>query len=246
MKREWIVQAPKVLVFQVNRAQLNAKTRTYQKNNETFSFPERLFLDRYLGRNRQEVLALDLVAQNANAKIKTLENHFHDVRFYGPYKLDLAQVLETFQEFCDNSATYKDPQSLESLLYSEYFEAKGRKEKQRKEVARILKRHREAQERLEALTESKVTAYQSLNKCVYRLQSVTIHYGDLQGGHYYSYVRREEKWFKFNDAVVTPVSQQTVFDDAQGKKLFYANCYCLFYEFERDDGEPRAREGRGP
>jgi hypothetical protein len=181
------------------------------------------------------------VAQNTNQKIKALESHFHDAEFYGPYKLNLIQVLETFQEFCSASVNYKDPQCLESLLYSEYFEAKGRKEKQAREVARITKRHKEAADRLAALSESKITAYQTLNKCVYRLLSVTIHYGDLQGGHYYSYIRKGDDWFKFNDTVVTPVSQQTVLDDAQGKKLFYANCYCLFYEFERDESDLRGK-----
>ena len=42
--------------------------------------------------------------------------------------------------------------------------------------------------------------------CVYTLSGVVIHEGSSGGGHYYSYGRDREtnKWFKFDDSVVTP------------------------------------------
>jgi hypothetical protein len=45
-------------------------------------------------------------------------------------------------------------------------------------------------------------------RVIYKLHSVLVHYGDIHGGHYYSYVRPdcESDWFKFNDDRVSKAS----------------------------------------
>jgi len=37
----------------------------------------------------------------------------------------------------------------------------------------------------------------------YVLKGVVIHSGTSEGGHYYSLIKKEGKWFKFNDQSVT-------------------------------------------
>ena len=56
----------------------------------------------------------------------------------------------------------------------------------------------------------------------YRVMGIVIHKGaSISGGHYISYVRAEDTWFKTNDDKVTKVQWRTVC-----KK----KAYMLFYE----------------
>ncbi|ORX59773.1 cysteine proteinase [Hesseltinella vesiculosa] len=53
----------------------------------------------------------------------------------------------------------------------------------------------------------------------YQLQSVLVHSGDLDSGHYFAIIHpgKEEKWFKFDDEFVIPVTQTEVFEDNFGQ-----------------------------
>ena len=55
--------------------------------------------------------------------------------------------------------------------------------------------------------------------CIYELQSVIVHVGEYQSGHYYSYVRpdiRTDDWYRFNDEIHTKVRFADVVHDAYG------------------------------
>lgn len=43
----------------------------------------------------------------------------------------------------------------------------------------------------------------STQPALYKLKGVVIHAGTSEGGHYYSLIKHEEKWYKFNDQSVT-------------------------------------------
>ena len=55
----------------------------------------------------------------------------------------------------------------------------------------------------------------------YLLHSVLVHSGDSHGGHYFVFVKdfRRNKWFKFDDTRVTPVSEKEAVDDNFGGEL---------------------------
>ena len=56
----------------------------------------------------------------------------------------------------------------------------------------------------------------------YRIMGIVVHKGtSISGGHYVSYVRAEENWFKTDDEKVTTVQWHTV----RKKKV-----YMIFYE----------------
>lgn len=42
-----------------------------------------------------------------------------------------------------------------------------------------------------------------INNFTYKLKSVVIHSGTSQAGHYYSFVRIQNKWHKFDDSNVS-------------------------------------------
>jgi ubiquitin C-terminal hydrolase len=49
---------------------------------------------------------------------------------------------------------------------------------------------------------------QSLDQ--YELLAVVNHHGDINGGHYTSFVRSDQRWFKCNDARITEAAPEEV------------------------------------
>ncbi len=60
----------------------------------------------------------------------------------------------------------------------------------------------------------------SNSTCRYNLVAVSNHSGNIDGGHYYSYVRRDDNWYDLNDTRVTQINQDEVHSPA---------AYVLFY-----------------
>merc|ERR1740139_1607613 len=78
------------------------------------------------------------------------------------------------------------------------------------------------------------------SRVMYDLQSVLIHVGGYESGHYYSYVRpdiRRNTWYRFDDERVTPVSFREVTEDAFGGRSSKRR--------RNTDDEPQKRVGFG-
>ena len=58
------------------------------------------------------------------------------------------------------------------------------------------------------------------NALVYELSSVIVHKGKIDSGHYVSYARQGEEWFRFDDSMVVRVEE---------KEVLGAEAYMLFY-----------------
>jgi ubiquitin C-terminal hydrolase len=71
---------------------------------------------------------------------------------------------------------------------------------------------------------SKYCVGYSKNKYKYNLLSVANHDGNLNGGHYYSYVKNmNDKWYRFNDTNVSQIKKDDIVSDS---------AYCLFYQIK--------------
>jgi ubiquitin carboxyl-terminal hydrolase 7 len=77
----------------------------------------------------------------------------------------------------------------------------------------------------------------------YHLHGVLVHSGDLNAGHYFSFIRPkiENRWFKFDDDCVTPASESEVLESnfggeigGEGKRIRRSNAYMLIYIRESD------------
>jgi len=62
--------------------------------------------------------------------------------------------------------------------------------------------------------------FELARSCTYDLQSVVVHVGGLETGHYVSYSRVRNQWFKFNDHNVTLASESQVLNE-QAFLLYY-------------------------
>jgi ubiquitin C-terminal hydrolase len=56
--------------------------------------------------------------------------------------------------------------------------------------------------------------------CRYQLFGIINQDGGIDGGHYYSYVYKNDQWFSLNDGFVQSISEDS---------LFHSGNYCLFY-----------------
>jgi ubiquitin carboxyl-terminal hydrolase 22/27/51 len=63
-----------------------------------------------------------------------------------------------------------------------------------------------------------------VRKCTYRLFSVLVHRGKFSTGHYYAYVRKDDRWWRCDDSKVDEVKQDEVMR-SQAYMLFYARQY---------------------
>ena len=62
-------------------------------------------------------------------------------------------------------------------------------------------------------------------ECLYDLIGVGCHVGDLNFGHYFSIIKKNDnKWYNFNDSNVS------IFDIENNKKMLYQNSYILMYK----------------
>lgn len=62
----------------------------------------------------------------------------------------------------------------------------------------------------------------------YHLTAVFVHLGDVNSGHYYILIRdfKKDCWVKFNDELITNVSEEEVMSDSTGEGR---NVYMLTY-----------------
>lgn len=55
---------------------------------------------------------------------------------------------------------------------------------------------------------------------IYELYGICNHTGGMDGGHYFSYIKNVDNWYKMNDSSVSEISTD---------KIITQNAYCLFY-----------------
>ena len=72
----------------------------------------------------------------------------------------------------------------------------------------------------------------------YKLVGVLVHTGTAESGHYYSFIRDQDKWFEYNDSTVTEFNVSNLkaecFGGEDNKGFEFdnknRNAYLLFYE----------------
>ena len=66
----------------------------------------------------------------------------------------------------------------------------------------------------------KYTVETNVDDCNYELFGIINHTGNVFGGHYYSYIKKSDEWFKFDDSNINNLNSSIVNDKN----------YCLFYK----------------
>lgn len=88
------------------------------------------------------------------------------------------------------------------------------------------------QKKIEELEEKVETAFKDFTQQPYNLHAILVHDGSAESGHYYSFIfsAEHQTWFKFNDHLVKPVSEEQVMLESVGAhQNSHKAAYLLIY-----------------
>ncbi|CAD8153581.1 unnamed protein product [Paramecium pentaurelia] len=226
IKQFWIQQAPQVLTFQIQRVEYNKEFGSFTKINSFFQFDKEIYLDRYLLSNQKMAKDIQIQNQQMRDRLKKIDQELSMLtQFNG--NIDIIQNLETTLQFLrlqnqnekqhpfyvdsnDNKTTIKSI----SEYYQHYIKKRDCLQKERKEI------------------ELKISeSYNSLKKQKYILQSILMHEGNPDAGHYFAYIYNldDQKWYYFNDIHVHEEIEQNVLKNAYGDQSNSKSAYLLQY-----------------
>ncbi|CAD8158155.1 unnamed protein product [Paramecium octaurelia] len=226
IKQFWIQSAPQVLTFQIQRVEYNKEFGSFTKINSFFHFDKEIYIDRYLLSNQK--LAKDIQKQNQQMRdrLKKIDQELATLtQFNG--NIDIIQNLETTLQFLklQNSNEKLNPfyvdcsdnkASIKSI--SEYHQHYIKKREC------LLKERKEIEQKISE-------SYNSLKKQKYILQSILMHEGNPDAGHYYAYIYNldDQKWYYFNDINVHEEIEQNVLKNAFGDQTNSKSAYLIQY-----------------
>ncbi|CAK77957.1 unnamed protein product (macronuclear) [Paramecium tetraurelia] len=226
IKQFWIQSAPQVLTFQIQRVEYSKEFGSFTKINSFFHFEKEIYIDRYLLSNQK--LAKDIQTQNQQMRdrLKKIDQELATLtQFNG--NIDIIQNLETtlqflklqnsnekqHQFFVDSSDNKASIKSI-SEYHQHFIKKRDCLQKERKEI------------------EQKISeSYNSLKKQKYILQSILMHEGNPDAGHYYAYIYNldDQKWYYFNDINVHEEVEQNVLKNAFGDQSNSKSAYLIQY-----------------
>lgn len=229
-KWDLVRKFPDILCFQIQRARYNVEKKCAEKNNQRFEFDQEIFVDRFLLQNRDIIQsmraksdALEKERQEIEAELKAISG-FRDNRDIIKSLEDVLRLLQVM-----NSQEDRLPALPPSILnYS--LESKSQIESSLSVLKTNLEEEKKSLSNRRFAIESETkTLYSHIENTKYVVFSIIIHEGSADSGHFYCFVRMQDKWFKFNDFFVREMTETEVFEIAFGFEGSVANAYCVFY-----------------
>lgn len=229
-KWDLVRRFPDILCFQIQRARYNAERKCPEKNNQRFEFDQEIFVDRFLYTNRDAVQSMRVRADQLEAERLKIEaelkaiSGFRDGRDIIKSLDDVLRLLQVM-DGQDGQQPPLPPSILQFALEGkpQIAAALGSLRTGLEEEKQALQARRHA---IEAETR---TMYADIERTKYVVFSIIVHEGSADSGHFYCFVRMQDKWFKFNDFYVREMATEEVFETAFGSDGSVANAYCVFY-----------------
>lgn len=209
IKNEWIKEPSDVMVIQLNMVNYDQKTKKQYKVDQVPEFALELYIDQFLYANRKNVIKVNDELTSIDNSIKRIDSEIdklHDKNkhirrsFSGNIGEDNSTPIDVKSFFTEMGDDNKGEDEINDLVYQ--------KDKLKQTKKSLLKNAKTKQ---------------------YNLHSIIIHDGDHNQGHYFVYVRIDNRWFYFNDKFVREVDDKTVSDDCYGKKYANRTAYCFIY-----------------
>ncbi|CAK60951.1 unnamed protein product (macronuclear) [Paramecium tetraurelia] len=225
VKYNWIHSPPQKLSFQIQRVIYCKEKNDLIKQNDEFTFDEEIYLDRFLIENREKYLETRIQNKEFKSKQKKIKQGLQQLTKFNDQH-DLQDVLT-------NTIKFLEMQNVENNEHAANF---GQSDQQaaidqlQQYNQKVLRKKKQLQTQYDELENKIQVSYNDLKKHKYLLQSILIHDGQANSGHYYTYIKdfRRETWFKFNDIHVGVETKEKVFQDAFGMKTG-VNAYLLIY-----------------
>uniref|UniRef100_A0A8I5NRU0 Ubiquitin carboxyl-terminal hydrolase 25 n=1 Tax=Papio anubis TaxID=9555 RepID=A0A8I5NRU0_PAPAN len=262
-QEHWFTELPPVLTFELSRFEFNQALGRPEKIHNKLEFPQVLYLDRYMHRNRE-------ITRIKREEIKRLKD----------YLTVLQQRLESTteqqgapsSELPSTSPSSVAAVSSRSVIHKPFTQSRIPPDlpmhpaprhiteeelsvlesclhRWRTEIENDTRDLQESISRIHRTIEL-MYADKSMIQVPYRLHAVLVHEGQANAGHYWAYIfdHRESRWMKYNDIAVTKSSWEELVRDSFGGYR-NASAYCLMYindkaqfliqeEFNKETGQP--------
>ncbi|RPA79792.1 cysteine proteinase [Ascobolus immersus RN42] len=226
-----ISELPPVLQIQVQRVQFNRETATTFKSLAQLSFPETIYMDRYLDSSNKTIMNRREESWKWKAEIAKLEKRKEDLTKSMIPDQGLAEVLNQTSEFLRNLEETCEEIKIDPSLNPKLEESAAKIKSELEDIEEEIKNY---QSRL-------AQQFTDLRSTPYRIHSVFIHRGSASSGHYWIYIYdfQADIWRKYNDGYVTTVDDRT--EVMEGKDA--ATPYLLV--FVREDSVSEVVEAVG-
>lgn len=240
----WLDKLPNMLLFHIDRAKFEKNKLV--KINTPFTFPDVIYPDRFLAKNRDKFGVLRQNSREYKRRIQLLEESSKKFYNYKDENISLEKVLDLTESFLVSQSTTEcmdleqtdqitlyDPNCLGALDKSQFAElnqATGI-------ITQYLNKLREGINHLNSQSDTLKVQKEAifdipeLKQNPYRLHSILIHEGiSADSGHYYAYIFdwTKQVWRKYNDIQITEVSTEEVFNKSIGGQGL-TSAYCLVY-----------------
>lgn len=219
-KSTWFRKLPKVLIIQLQRIEYDKEKKTLKKINLPFSFDKTIYLDRYLEDNMNLSLEKREKYQNIKKEINEYEQKLNNEKNYNNKGLSKVEILTSTLEIL-----------FEGQIFNDDVQKTG------DYINYLLNQSIERISTFDFILKDKKTEldqiFFSMMKSSYKIHSILVHQGNVESGHYFSFIHQNDKWFKCNDETVTEIPEKEVLELSTGGKDD-SSAYCLIYYDESE------------
>uniref|UniRef100_A0A7S0HZK6 USP domain-containing protein n=1 Tax=Hanusia phi TaxID=3032 RepID=A0A7S0HZK6_9CRYP len=228
VKNVWIEKFPPVLTFQLQRVSYDKDIQAPVKVNDRFTFPNELFMDRYLLAHKMKLMPRRVRRNDLRQSFDHLNQKLQHVLHFTSEGLERKDV--SADEYLRGAMAFVKERSegrglgkvdvVVDMLNSLATQV-------RQETQQLQSQLRDIQKQIDLL-------FAEFNSDRYSLFAVLVHDGLAGSGHYWVYIKRQEGWMKYSDAEVTSVEEKEVWEMSEGGQK-NASAYCLMYRRDKED-----------
>lgn len=203
---------PPVLQIHVQRSLYDREKKAAFKSINHLKLDETIYMDRYMDSDDADLLERRRQCWQWKDEVLFLEKRRAQLAI-SEQGMDVPEVLEALQGYLQQISSSEDPDAIKcspTLIRDlEHFAKEARAELESLES------------KIRDLNSNIASQFNDLRKIPYRLQSVFIHRGFHNSGHYWIYIYDFPKkmWRKYNDGYVTEIKDTTeIFDQELGDR----------------------------
>ncbi len=193
---------PPVLQIHVQRSLYDREKKAAFKSINHLKLQETIYMDRYMDADDADLLDRRRQCWQWKDEVLQLEKRRAQLAD-SEQGMDVPEVLEALQDYLQQISSLEDPDAIKcspTLLRDlEHFAREARAELESLES------------KIRDLNSNIASQFNDLRRIPYRLQSVFIHRGFHNSGHYWIYIYdfSKEMWRKYNDGYVTEIKDTT-------------------------------------
>jgi ubiquitin carboxyl-terminal hydrolase 25/28 len=203
-----IIKLPPILQIQIQRTSFDAARAVGMKNNNVVTFPETLYMDRYMDLDDKVLTQRRIDAWKWKYRLQRLKARQAVLTASSEAGLNVPDSLR---------ATHSFVKGLQEAGSDGLDMSPALAEALQRRVAQVDAELKVVNQEIADLKRKLFEQFTDFRKYEYKLHTVFIHRGEFGGGHYWVYIYdfENEVWRKYNDDHVTQVVDHNQIYNAQ-------------------------------